>query len=263
MPTLVWSLAKAGRRDPVEVWGPAGRPPSSAPAPTPSTSAAAHAWDMESLRGHPGQSGAHTEVTEVPWDRTATVYEPQRRHGLVVPGDPHPQRRRSATASTTTGAASCSPATPDRATRWSTPATAPTCSSTRRSRPRRCSPRRPASRCRFAEQVVNGAHTSPDDGRQGVRPRRRADVGDVAPRRRPRGRRPGLSPTCAPSTTARSRSPRTSPRSTISADAVVTRQSIIDPVRVAGRSARPSVTGPPMSPPPEPPAWWADALLTD
>ena len=24
MPTLLWSLAKAGRRDPVEVWGPAG-----------------------------------------------------------------------------------------------------------------------------------------------------------------------------------------------------------------------------------------------
>lgn len=24
MPTLMWSLAKAGRRDPVEVWGPAG-----------------------------------------------------------------------------------------------------------------------------------------------------------------------------------------------------------------------------------------------
>ena len=27
MPTLVWSLAKAGRRDPVEVWGPAGETP--------------------------------------------------------------------------------------------------------------------------------------------------------------------------------------------------------------------------------------------
>jgi ribonuclease Z len=26
MPTLVWSLAKAGRRDPVEVWGPASHP---------------------------------------------------------------------------------------------------------------------------------------------------------------------------------------------------------------------------------------------
>ena len=28
MPTLLYSLAKAGRRDPVEVWGPAGSAPS-------------------------------------------------------------------------------------------------------------------------------------------------------------------------------------------------------------------------------------------
>jgi len=27
MPTLVWSLAKAGHRDPVEVWGPGGERP--------------------------------------------------------------------------------------------------------------------------------------------------------------------------------------------------------------------------------------------
>ena len=48
----------------------------------------------------------------------------------------------------------------------------------------------------------------------------------------------------------------------LSADAVVTRQSVIDPARwpVLGPTV---VTGPPMSPPPPPPAWWADALLAD
>ena len=48
----------------------------------------------------------------------------------------------------------------------------------------------------------------------------------------------------------------------LSADAVVTRQSTIDPARwpVLGPTV---ITGPPMSSPPEPPAWWADALLTD
>ena len=48
----------------------------------------------------------------------------------------------------------------------------------------------------------------------------------------------------------------------ISAESIVTRQSIIDPAAwpVLGPT---TVTGPPMSAPPEPPAWWAGALLTD
>lgn len=37
--------------------------------------AAAHARKMRSLHGHPGQSGAYMPTTEVPWDRTATVYD--------------------------------------------------------------------------------------------------------------------------------------------------------------------------------------------
>ena len=48
----------------------------------------------------------------------------------------------------------------------------------------------------------------------------------------------------------------------ISADAVVTRQTIID--ATAWPALGPTkVSGPPMSAPPEPPAWWADALITD
>ena len=73
MPTLLWSLAKAGRRDPVEVWGPAGEfGPLGTRAFTQHLEAA-HAWDMESLCGHPGQSAAMTVTTEVPYDRTAVV----------------------------------------------------------------------------------------------------------------------------------------------------------------------------------------------
>ena len=85
MHTLVWSLAKAGRRDPVEVWGPAGETPDLGTRSYTEHLQAAHAWDMQSLRGHPGQSGAHTEVTEVPWDRTATVYD---RNGVRVSSFP-------------------------------------------------------------------------------------------------------------------------------------------------------------------------------
>jgi ribonuclease Z len=48
----------------------------------------------------------------------------------------------------------------------------------------------------------------------------------------------------------------------ITAEAVVARQAIVDqvPWPVIGPTV---VMGPPMNQPPEPPAWWADALLTD
>ena len=74
MPTLIWSLAKAGRRDPVEVWGPAGERPELGTRAYAEHLTAAHAWDMQSLCGHPGQSGARMVTTEVPYDATGTVY---------------------------------------------------------------------------------------------------------------------------------------------------------------------------------------------
>jgi ribonuclease Z len=48
----------------------------------------------------------------------------------------------------------------------------------------------------------------------------------------------------------------------ISEDAVVVRQATLDPFAwpVVGQSQE---TGPPMSKPHDPPAWWADALITD
>jgi ribonuclease Z len=69
MPTLIWSLAKGGRRDPVEVWGPAGETRPLGTCSYTQHLEAAHAWDMESLNGHPGQSGAHIITTEVPYDK--------------------------------------------------------------------------------------------------------------------------------------------------------------------------------------------------
>ena len=213
MPTLVWSLAKAGRRDPVEVWGPAGETPELGTRAYAEHLGAAHAWDMQSLRGHPGQSGAHTEVTEVPWDRTATVYD---RNGVRVSSFPviHilngsvgyrlDYNGRSVVFSGDTRPChplvdACDgadllihetfPSAPVFAQKAGVPAAL-----------------RRAGRQRRAHQ--------PDHGRQGLRPRRRADVGDVAPRRRPRGRRPRVRRHAHRSTRARSRSPRTSPPST-------------------------------------------------
>jgi ribonuclease Z len=48
----------------------------------------------------------------------------------------------------------------------------------------------------------------------------------------------------------------------ITKEAVVARQAVIDPSHwpVVGPS---NEQGPPMSPPLQPPAWWADALITD
>src|SRR6478735_4076853 len=85
MPTLLWSLAKGGRRDPVEVWGPAGEYRPLGTRAFTQHLEAAHAWDMESLCGHPGQSRARTITTEVPYAATATVYE---RNGVRISSFP-------------------------------------------------------------------------------------------------------------------------------------------------------------------------------
>jgi len=85
MPTLLWSLAKSGRRDPVEVWGPAGEFRPLGTGSYMQHLEGAHAWDTESMCGHPGQSGASSVTTEVPFDRTANVYE---RNGVTVTSFP-------------------------------------------------------------------------------------------------------------------------------------------------------------------------------
>jgi ribonuclease Z len=85
VPTLMWSLAKAGRRDPVEVWGPAGEHEHLGTRAYSDHLEAAHAWDMKSLSGHPGQSGAKAITTEVPYDRPEVVYQ---RNGVTITSFP-------------------------------------------------------------------------------------------------------------------------------------------------------------------------------
>ena len=85
MPTLIWSLAKSGRRAPVEVWGPAGETKKLGTLAYTQHLEAAHAWDTQSMKGHPGQSGAHTITTEVPYDKSAQVYE---RNGVKISSFP-------------------------------------------------------------------------------------------------------------------------------------------------------------------------------
>ncbi|WP_158866816.1 guanitoxin biosynthesis MBL fold metallo-hydrolase GntH [Leifsonia sp. AG29] len=85
VPTLVWSLAKSGRRDPVELWGPAAEFRPLGTRAYAQMLQAAHAWDMESLCGHPGQSGAEIIAHEVPYDRPAVAYE---RNGVTITSFP-------------------------------------------------------------------------------------------------------------------------------------------------------------------------------
>jgi ribonuclease Z len=85
MLTLLGSLAKAGRRDPVEVWGPAGETKELGTLAFAQHLEAAMAWDYLSMSGHPGQSGARLIATEVPYDKPATVYE---RNGVKISSFP-------------------------------------------------------------------------------------------------------------------------------------------------------------------------------
>jgi ribonuclease Z len=85
LPTLVGSLAKAGRRDPVEIWGPAGETKELGTLAFVQHLDAAMAWDYLSLSGHTGQSGARMTAAEVPYDKPATVYE---RNGVKISSFP-------------------------------------------------------------------------------------------------------------------------------------------------------------------------------
>ena len=85
LPTLIWSTAKAGRRDPVEVWGPASDNERYGTKHFTDHLEEAFAWDTESMNGHPGQTGARTITTEIPYDKTEVVYE---RNGVKVTSFP-------------------------------------------------------------------------------------------------------------------------------------------------------------------------------
>ena len=260
MPTLLWSLAKSGRRDPVEVWGPAGE---YAPLGTRSFTEhieAAHAWDMESMCGHPGQSGARTITTEVPFDRTAAVYE---RNGVTISSFPVIHILNGAvgyrldyggrsvvfsgdTRPCHTLVDACDgtdllihetfPSAPVFARKAGVPEN-------------------------LAEAIVNGAHTSPAMAgkvfeRAGARMSAmwhlavdHETVGPVFSEMRTQHDGPVV---ISQDLTVFN----------VTKEAVVARQATIDPFAwpVVGQSRE---SGPPMSAPHDPPAWWADALLND
>jgi len=260
MPTLMWSLAKSGRRDPLEVCGPAGEYRPLGARSYMEHIAAAHAWDMESMCGHPGQSGAEAHTTEVPFDRTATVYE---RNGVTVTSFPviHMMNGavgyrldyagRSVVFSGDTRPChflidACDgadllihetfPSAPVFAKKAGVPV-------------------------EFAEAVVNGVHTSPAMAgmvfeKAGARMSAmwhlavdHETVGPVFSEMRTRYDGPVV---ISQDLTVFN----------VTKEAVVARQATTDPTAwpVVGES---QVTGPPMAAPHAPPPWWADALITE
>jgi len=220
---------------------------------------AAHAWDMESMCGHPGQSGALVSTTEVPFDKTASVYE---RNGVTVTSFPviHVMNGavgyridyggRSVVFSGDTRP--CHPLVdacdgPDLLIHETFPS--PSVFAKKAGVPEE-----------LAEAVVNGVHTSPTmagkvfalaGARMSAMWHFVADHETVGP------------------AFSEMRSGYDGPVVisqdltvfNITKDAVVARQASVDPMAwpVVGQSR---VTGPPMSAPHDPPAWWADALIT-
>jgi len=260
MPTLLWSLAKAGRRDPVEVWGPAAEVRPLGTRAYVQHLEAAHAWDMESLKGHPGQSGAHTITDEVPYNAPATVYE---RNGVTISSFPVIHMRDGAvgyrldyagrsvvfsgdTRPCHTLVDACDGA--DLLIHETFPSAV-------------VFAKKAGVPVDFAEAVVNGVHTSPAMAgavfeRAGARMSAmwhlavdHETVGPVYSEMRTRHDGPVV---IAQDLTVFD----------VTADAIVARQVAIDPAAwpVVGPT---QVTGPPEATPPPPPAWWADALITD
>lgn len=260
VPTLVWSLAKAGRRDPVEVWGPGGEEDHLGTAAYAEHLARAHAWDMKSLCGHPGQSGARMQTTEVPYHRTEVVYQ---RNGVTITSFPVIHIHNGAVGYRLDYAGRSVVFSGDtRPCRNLVEAcdgadlliheTFPTAAvlSEKAGMP-----------LAVAEMIVDGAHTSPAAAgmvfeRAGARMSAmwhlvvdHQTVGPVFEEMRTRHDGPVV---IAQDLTVFN----------VTEEAVVARQRTIDPFHwpVVGPTVE---TGPPMSDPLPPPAWWADALIVD
>ena len=260
MPTLLYSLAKAGRRDPVEVWGPAGATEALGTHAYARALQTAHAWDMESLNGHPGQSGARAVTTEVPYDTTTTVYQ---RNGVTITSFPVIHIQDGAVGYRLDYAGRSVVFSGDtRPCRTLVDASDGADLLIHETFP---SPDVYAQKAgvppAFAEMIVNSVHTSPAmagkvfarvGARMSVMWHLAADHDTVGSAFRDMRTRYDGPVTIAQDLTVFN----------ITADAIVARQAIVDqvPWPVVGPTV---VTGPPMNQPPEPPAWWADALLTD
>jgi ribonuclease Z len=260
MPTLLWSLAKAGRRDPVEVWGPAGEQERFGTLAYARHLELAHAWDMESLCGHPGQSGARTVTTEVPYDRPEVVYQ---RNGVTITSFPVIHIHNGAVGYRLDYAGRSVVFSGDtRPCRHLVEAcdgadlliheTFPTA---------QVLSQKAGMPLPVAEMIVNGAHTSPAMAgmvfkRAGARMSAmwhlvvdHETIGPVVEEMRTQYDGPVV---VSQDLTVFN----------VTKESVVARQATIDPFAwpVVGQSRE---SGPPMSKPLEPPAWWADALITD
>ena len=260
MATLLWSLAKSGRRDPVEVWGPAGEyQPLGTRAYTQHIEAA-HAWDMESMCGHPGQSGARTITTEVPFDRTAAVYE---RNGVTISSFPVIHVLNGAVGYRLDYAGRSVVFSGD--TRPCHPLVDACDGADLLIHETFPSPSVFAKKAGvpedLAEAIVNGVHTSP------------AMVGKVFERAGARMSamwhlavdHETVGPVFSEMRTHHDGPVVISQDLTVfnvTKEAVVARQATLDPFAwpIVGQSEQ---SGPPMSRPHDPPAWWADALISD
>jgi ribonuclease Z len=261
MPTLLWSLAKSGRRDPVEVWGPAGETKKLGTLAYTQHLEEAHAWDMASMNGHPGQSGAHAITTEIPYDKPAKVYERNgvkissfpvihalngavgyrldyKGNTVVFSGDTRPCK--TLLEACNGGVDLLIHETFPSATVFAKKASVPE---------------------KQAETIMNQGHTSPTmvgrvfkraGARMSVMWHLVVDHETVGPSYQEMRSQYDGPVTIAQDLTVFN----------ITRDAVVVRQATIDPVAwpVIGKS---NVSGPPLSKPPDPPEWWAAALITD
>lgn len=260
MPTLLWSLAKAGRRDPVEVWGPAGEDDHLGTLAYARHLEAAHAWDMKSLNGHPGQSGARAVTTEVPYDRPEVVYQ---RNGVSITSFPVIHIHNGAVGYRLDYAGRSVVFSGDtRPCNYLVDAcdgadlliheTFPTAA---------VLSQKAGMPLAVAEMVVNGAHTSP------------AMAGKVFERAGARMSamwhlvvdHQTVGPVFSEVRAAHDGPVVISQDLTvfnITEESVVARQATIDPFcwPVVGQS---NEQGPPMNPPLDAPAWWAEALITD
>jgi len=85
IPGLVGSLAKAGRVDPVEVWGGASEDPDLGLAAFTEHMNKAMGWDIASVRGVRPTTGFTLVGHEIPFDRPETIYD---RNGVSVSSFP-------------------------------------------------------------------------------------------------------------------------------------------------------------------------------
>jgi ribonuclease Z len=81
IPGLIGSLAKAGRVDPVEIWGGGSEDPALGLAAFVEHMGKAMAWDAASVRGVRPTTGFAMIGHEIPYDRPETIYE---RNGVTV-----------------------------------------------------------------------------------------------------------------------------------------------------------------------------------